>query len=207
KQDSTCLLELLQSAYNELDTDQRNNIFGEILEEIPLSHINGKELLKNIKKFQKDSLNERYYAPFDINSKNCSDIPEETDEWFDKMGDFLQESTQLTEQGENAIAVKCFTILYELIERLDDGEEIVFADELGSWMIPGDKKKYIKAYLSASSASTTPEEYAEIAIPLIRSDSYVSFADKVYSSAIRLANPEQKKHLRKEVKRENIRTK
>jgi len=31
-----------------------------------------------------------YYAPFDINSKNCSDIPKETDAWFDEIGDYLK---------------------------------------------------------------------------------------------------------------------
>ena len=90
---------------------------------------------------------------------------------------------------------------------MEDGQEIVFADEIGSWMIPGDEKQYINAYLSASAGFATPEEYAQIAIPLIQRDSYSSFANKTYSLAIKLANEGQKDHLKEEVKRHKIRMK
>jgi hypothetical protein len=44
-----------------------------------------------------------YYAPFDINSKNFSDIPEETDAWFDEVSDYLEDSSRLTDQGDHDI--------------------------------------------------------------------------------------------------------
>lgn len=207
KQKPSFLIELLQAAYNELDTYQRKDVFGKIVEGIPLPDVDGNELLENIKDFHSESLAGYYYAPFQINSKNFSDIPEETEEWFESLGDFLKESTKLTEQGENSIAIECFKILYELIEKMEEGQEIVFAEEIGSWMIPGDEKEYINAYLSTSAAITTPEEYAEIAIPLIHRDSYSSLVNKVYSSAIKIANEKQKSYLEEEVKRKKIRTK
>jgi hypothetical protein len=207
KQKSSFLIELLRSAYDELNAYQRNDVFGKVIEEMPLSEVNGDELLEDIKIFHSESLAGYYYEPFQIDSKNFSDIPEETEEWFEKLGDFLKESMRLTEQGKHSIAIECFKILYELIEKMEEGQEIVFADEIGSWMIPGDEKEYINAYLSASAAITTPEEYAEIAIPLIRRDSYSSLVNKTYSSAIKLASEKQKSYPQEEVKRKKIRTK
>ena len=43
------------------------------------------------------------------------DIPEETDEWCDCMGELLDESMKLTGQREHLIAVECFVLLKELI--------------------------------------------------------------------------------------------
>ena len=70
---------------------------------------------------------------------------------------------------------------------MECGQEIVFADELGSWMIPGDEKKFIAAFLKSLAAVATPEEFTAVAIPLIRRDSYLSFADQVHRSATRVA--------------------
>jgi hypothetical protein len=91
---------------------------------------------------------------------------------------------------------------------MEDGdEEIVFADELGSWMIPGDEKIFVKAYLKSLSLTSSAEEFAKATLPLIRRDSYSSFANKIYATARRFANKEQKGYLQKEVERQNIRTK
>jgi len=207
KQKPSLLIELLQSAYEELDTDQREDVFGNIIDEIPLSPVKGDQLLQDIQAFRSETLSGHYYSPFNINSKNYMHIPEETRIWFSKLGDFLNDSTRLTEQGDLSTAVECFTILYDLVEKMEAGEDIVFADEIGSWMIPGDEKLYIHAYLSAAAATSTPEEYASIAMPLIRRDSYSSFVHKTYASAVNLASEEQKEHLTEEVKKHKIKTK
>lgn len=207
EQDVSVLLGLLEHAYGEMDTRQQRFVFGELAKRIKTSPADGKKLLKEIKKFHRDSLAGDYYAPFDINSKNFADIPEETDLWFDLLADFLENSRKLLEHGNHLVALECFQLLYELIFLMEDGEEIVFADELGSWMIPGDEKKYIRAYLSSLGEIAAPEEFAEAALPLIRRDSYQSFANKVYYTAIRAANKDQKTYLKAEVKRQNIKTK
>jgi hypothetical protein len=67
------------------------------------------------------------------------DIPKETEEWFEKMGDYFQDSCQLTAQEEYLHAVACFGLLYELINEMESGDEIVFGDEIDSWLIPGMK--------------------------------------------------------------------
>ncbi len=73
-------------------------------------------------------------------------------------------------------------------------------------MITGDEKRFIKSYLSSLAVISTPEEYALGAIPLIKRDSYESFYNKVYASAIKVANEDQKVYLKTEVKKQKIRT-
>lgn len=200
------LLILLQRACDEMSVDQKYNVFGAILRESPTLPVNSKDLLKRIKTFYTDSLAGEYYAPFDINSKNFMHIPEETKEWFDTIGDLLEECARLTEQGDYSLAVEGFGLLYDLIEQMEKGEEIVFADEYGSWMIRADKKKCTAAYLTSLSAIASPEAFADRAIHLIRRDGLHSFSDKVYESAVRVSTKEQRIYLKAEIERQNIRT-
>lgn len=86
------------------------------------------------------------------------------------------------------------------------GEEIVFADELGSWMILGDEKQYMAAYLTSLAAISTPEAFTEQVVPLLQRDRLHSFANQVYSKALKVANPEQTQHLKAEIKRQQIQT-
>ena len=205
-QNQSKLLELLSLAFDTMDTNQRQVVFGITAKEVPPSSVDGKEILTTIEQFYERSMAGYYYAPFDINSKNFSDIPEETDAWFDEISDHLEDSSRLTDQGEHEMAVQGFKLLYELIDKMEDGDEIVFADEYGTWMITGDEKQFIKSYLSSLAVISTPEEYALGAIPLIKRDSYESFHNKVYASAIKVANEDQKIYLKTEVKKQKIRT-
>jgi len=205
-QNQSKLLELLSLAFDTMDTNQRHDVFGKTAKEVPPSSVDGEKILTTIEQFYEKSMAGYYYAPFDINSKNFSDIPEETDAWFDEISDYLEDSSRLTDQGEDEIAVQCFKLLHELVDKMEDGDEIVFADEYGTWMITGDEKRFVKSFLSSLAAISTPEEYANGAIPLIKRDGYESFHNKVYASAIKIANEDQKVYLKTEVKKQKIRT-
>lgn len=205
-QNQSKLLELLSLAFDTMDTNQRHDVFGKTAKEVPPYSVDGEQILSTIKQFYEKSMAGYYYAPFDINSKNFSDIPEETDAWFDEISDYLEDSSRLTDQGEHEMAVKCFKLLHELIDKMEDGNEIVFADEYGTWMITGDEKRFVKSYLSSLAEISTPEEYANGAILLIKIDSYESFHNKVYTSAIKIAKGDQKVYLKTEVKKQKIRT-
>ena len=207
EQDAAVLFNLLDSAYEEMNTSQRRSVFGDLVKKIPPSLIDGEELLGEIDVFNSQSLAGMYYEPFSINSKNFMNIPEETEEWFEHLGDFLEKSSRLTEQGNHSFAVQCFHLLYELIEEMESGEEIVFAHELGSWMIPGDEKKFINAYISSLAVSSNAEEFTKAVLPLIRRDSYSSFINKVYSTALHTANKEQISCLKAAIKQHDIRIK
>ncbi len=174
--------------------------------EVPPEPVNGDDLVDQIEDFFKESLSGFYYAPFNINSKNFMDVPEETEQWFEHLGDFLKASVQLTSQSNHFHAMVCFGELYSLIDKLESGEEIVFGEEIGSWMIPGDEKSYLAAYLTSLAAVSSPEEFTKVTIPLLQRDSGNSLAGQVYTSAQKVANDEQRAHLAAEVKRLRIRT-
>ena len=205
-QNQSKLLELLSLAFDTMDTNQRHDVFGKTAKEVPPSSVDGKEILTTIEQFYEKSMAGYYYAPFDINSKNFSDIPDETDAWFDEISDYLEDSSRLTDQGEHEMAVQCFKLLHELIDKMESGDEIVFADEYGTWMITGDEKRFVKSYLSSLAAISTLEEYANGAIPLIKRDSHESFHNKVYALAIKIANEDQKVYLKTEVEKQKIKT-
>jgi hypothetical protein len=205
-QPSSALLDLLQHAYREMSVQQRRAVFGAIDKAVPAASVTGTEVVKRSKIFRDDSLGGKYYAPFALNSQNFTHIPEETQEWFEVLGDLLEESAKLTAQGEHSVAVECFGLLYELIGHMEKGEEIVFADEVGSWMIPGEEKKYLAAYLSSLARVVTPEAFTATVLPLIQRDGLQSFSGQVYSVAMRVANKDQGASLKAEVKRQKVRT-
>jgi len=68
------LLDLLKSAFHEMKTNQKNNVFGYMMEQVAPSGIDRKQVIKDVKKFCEESLAGVYYAPFDINSRNFSHI-------------------------------------------------------------------------------------------------------------------------------------
>jgi hypothetical protein len=204
RQTKATLLELLYSVYFETNSQQRIHIFGELIKKCKPSKTLPQNVVKDSENFYKDSLARVYYAPFNINSKNFSDIPEETEEWFEKLGTLLESSAQLTKQKEHIFAVESFKILYRLIEKMEDGEEIIFADEYGSWMIPGNEQVFLDAYISSLAEVKAPEEYAKTVIPLIKRDSYTSFCNKVYSLALKHSNKEQEKSLMETIKKQQI---
>lgn len=205
-EERTVLLELLASAYDRMEIDQRNSVFGKYVEALPPEPVDGEILLDEIELFQQASLAGHYYEPFSINSKNWTHIPEGTKMWFEELGDYLKASRQLTMQEDHLHAVACFGILYELIHTMERGEEIVFAEEIGSWMIPGDEKTYLAAYMTSLAATMSPEEFTEATIPIIQRDSWHSLAAQAYESALRAADEEQRARLEAEVRRQEIRT-
>jgi hypothetical protein len=207
RQTKTTLLELLYSVYYKTNTQQRRHIFGDLMKEPKPSKTLTQDIVKESENFYKDSLARLYYAPFDINSKNFSHIPEKTEKWFEKLGNLLQSSAQLTKQKEHTSAVESFRILYELITKMEYGEEIIFADEYGSWMIPGNEQEVLDAYISSLAEVKIPEEFAKIVIPLIKRDSYTSFCNKVYSLAVKHCNKVQEKFLVEAIKEQNIKIK
>lgn len=164
-------------------------------------------LLKNIRKFHDESLNGEYYAPFNTNSKNCRDVPKKTEAWFDKLSDFLREAAALADGGDHAPAVEAFRLLYDLIDRMERGEEIVFAEELGGWMIHADEKAALKSYMHALAATTGPVEFTDTVIPLLERDETDCLANKVYRSALKFATAGQKKALKAAVESRNIKVK
>jgi hypothetical protein len=193
-QDPETLIQLLEKCYDSMRVQQIAEVFWHLNDKLfntPLPQ-DGKTLLEKVQKFREDSLQGVYYAPFDINSKNYMNVPEETDQWFDKLGDFLIESTQLSQQGDHVHAVHCFNILYDLIINTDFWETIVFGDEVGMWMLTIKEKPCIEAYFTSAAAVYEPEEYVEAVSPIISYYDSQSREYKAYEKALNIANEQQK---------------
>ncbi len=198
------LISLLEDSFDNMEGTSQRNVFGELFKEHTKKERTPEKLLEEIEKFYNKSKKGYYYAPFDINSKNFSDVPEETDEWFDEISDYLDFVSELVEDGENEIALKCFRILFELIDLMECGEEIVFADEFGPWMMHT-KEDYIEKYIIAVSKEIKEiEEYVSMLIPIIKNDSYSSFSDKVYKKVKKHSSGIQLKEINKEIKLQSI---
>jgi hypothetical protein len=204
KQDTAKLLELLDQAYDDMTYSQRTSVFGDLMKMAKLPLESGKTVLKDVSEFYKESLKGAYYAPFDMNSKNYTHIPEETEMWFDRLGELLEDATLLSRKNEHEISIQCFKILFELIDRMEDCEEIVFAHEFGDWMIPGDRKTWIRAYAISLAETAAPQEFTEAMLPEIRRDSVNGFADKTYSLITGAAHDDQRVFLDAEIKNHKI---
>jgi len=168
------LIALLEIAFVDSDRKQQRNIFGKIQEEILSKTETSKTLEKEIDRFIEESINRKYYAPFNINSKNWTHIPYETEDWFSKIGKYLDRTAKLVKDKEYELTIRCSEKLYELIKKMEDGEEIVFADEYGTWMIHS-SEDYDKAYIESLSKIENPESFAIKVIPILKRDSYESF--------------------------------
>ncbi|MEM6318979.1 MAG: hypothetical protein AAF960_15000 [Bacteroidota bacterium] len=201
------LIALLDRTFTKMDGATQRNTFGPLFKQHTKKERTPEKLLADIEAFYKKSVDGYYYAPFDVNSKNFSDIPEETDEWFDEIADYLDFASELVEEKQYAMGLKCLNLLMELIDKMESGEEIVFADELGSWMLSTEEDYIEKYILVVSKEVSSVDEYVELLIPRIKSDSFFSFYDKVYQKVKKHANAEQLKAIKAAVKQQNIRVK
>lgn len=184
------LLNLLSSAYDAMPESMRSLVFDTVYQEVLMKDWDVARLLAEIRRFRIDSLSRKYYAPFSMNSKNYSHIPEETREWFAQLGRFIDLCVKSVEQSPNYESLACFEECLNLITLMEDNVEIVFAHEYGSWMIPA-QRGYLNAYAKAWAKVGTPEQFAEKVAPCLVRDSCQSFVDRVYSSILQHTNPAQ----------------
>jgi hypothetical protein len=200
------LLELIKQSYCNMNTEQKEIVFGKLTIEAikKTTFLTGKNVLNKVKNFQDKSLKSYYYAPFEINSKNYMDLPEETDAWCSEISVLLEEACQLTCQEFHEDAIISFQILFDLIDRLGY-DEIIFGDEIGSWLVSGDNKETVKYYITSLVKVTAVDVFLEHIIPLLKRDSCESFTKEVYKTALKLMTKEQKIALKKEIVAKNIR--
>jgi len=196
------LIEYLKSSFFEMDERQRRNVFLDLENSFVNKNLGPKELYSKIVDFNIKSSQGAYYAPFDINSKNFMHIPNETDEWFNEVSYYLDETTKLVEKKEFKIANQCFEKLYETIEEMGNGE-VVFADEYGDWMMVN-KTDYTNAYIKSLAHTENEHNFSKKVLPLLKRDSFGSFSNKIYNKVRKDASPKQLKKLQEEIKLKNI---
>ncbi len=143
--DKETLITYLDSVWEELSEKKQRNTFGDLYKELTKSDLDAEEFFQEVESFHSLSLAGHYYAPFNINSKNFMHIPDETDQWFGEISDLLDNACELVDRGEKEAVLPAFKLLMDLVKRMENGEEIIFADEYGPWMITS-KQDYEKVY-------------------------------------------------------------
>jgi len=192
------LINLLYEVYDLLSATDAFRIFSQYYEKsIPKKSFITKTL-SDINKFYDESYSGKYYAPFDMNSKNYSNIPEETELWFELLADYLMKSVKLNEMAEHGIAVQCFKKLYKLYDDMD--EEIVFAHELDGCMLQASHKDIMPKYIESLALMSDSTDYAKEIVFLMELDEYDYNMKKVYNKAKLMGNKKQKEDLIKLVK-------
>jgi len=200
------LIEYLKMSFYEMDDVQRRGVFGEMYGDKLRKDRKPVDLYSEIENFHKKSVKGDYFAPFMINSKNFMDVPPETDEWFSEVSYYLDESSRLVEKEKYDLAINCFDLLFDLIDHMENGEDIIFADEYGTWMIVC-KFSYTESYIKSLAKVKDPETYVEKVIPLLRRDSQESLSDKIYDKIKKNSTKEQLIRVEQEIKTREIRIK
>ncbi len=200
------LKEYLKTSFYEMNDEQKRDVFGEIYEEKLSGGRNLQKLYSEIKKFHEKSVNGDYYAPFMINSKNYSDIPQKTNEWFSELSYYLDLSSRLVEREEYNLSNSCFELLFDLVSLMENGEDIVFADEYGTWMIICNSD-YNESYIKSLAKVENEEIFTEKVIPLLKRDSYESLSEKIYTKIRKYSTKEQLKRVEQEIGSNKIRVK
>ena len=134
KADREELIQYIDTCLKEMTDQQIDNVFGDLYYEQVVQQMTPLMVLDKIKIFLKDSLAGKYYAPFNMNSKNYTWVPPETEAWYSELSTWLDRSCEIAEQGHRKIGKECLDICFQLIDKQCD-DDTVFAHELGDWMI------------------------------------------------------------------------
>jgi hypothetical protein len=191
KQTKDNLIFLLLESFEIMNKARRYEIFNSICDKEEEPKFNAQKIFLSVKKFYNDSIAKKYYAPFAINSKNFSNVPEETELWCDMIADLFEKAIDLNTHDENEIAVKCFDMLFYLQENMC--EEIVFAHELDTWMIPIKQSKIIPIFIESAAKICEPEEFKKHVKMLMLIDDFDYKKEKVFNKAIKVGTKNQKK--------------
>lgn len=84
--------------------------------------------------FERRSHAGKYYAPFEINSKNFMHVPPETNMWFNELGRWVDFACEEALAGNLHVAKPILDGCMSLLHALGN-DNIVFAKELGDWML------------------------------------------------------------------------
>lgn len=204
KQKKAELLTLLEAVFDAMPESLHPLVFGEVYKETSLPKWNAAQLLAEIRQFRADSLAKKYYASFNINSKNYRHIPDETEAWFSTTSRFIDLCVQMVAKKASLESTTCFEEALALITLMENNSQIVFADEYGSWMISS-PRGYLHAYVKAWAQVADPTVFADKIAPWLKWDSVNSFADKVYDAVRQYASTEQLKVIQDRIETDKIR--
>ena len=93
-------------------------------------------LLVEVKVFEEASLAGEYYDSFEVDSRNFMEKSAGTTAWIAECHRLLDRCADQTRKSPPADVRQAFDIIFDLLDRIDEGREIVFfADEAGAWQV------------------------------------------------------------------------
>lgn len=142
------LMNLLVGSLDIVDIGQKEELFGDLIRSRFFQEKQPTDILKAIRRFYDDCLEGKFYAPFELNAKTSEFIPPETEVWCSEIAWWLDKSCELLEQGHYDIGRQCLQLCMKIHDKMGD-DDVVFAHELGDWMIVT-KHEYHALYRSLS---------------------------------------------------------
>jgi hypothetical protein len=197
----TDLLEILALAFDALPQTRHDAVFGEhvdlaVLVAKPRKSISGQRLLQTVQQFHSDSLKRRYYEGFNVNSRNFMEKSEATRQWVREVNKLFEQCVTAANKGHHRQTREAMDLLFDLLHRVDDGEDFVFfADEQGSWQVGVEFEEVFPVYFAALAATADPPAFADRALELISMFERHN-QDRHLRSARKAATPAQKQELR-----------
>ncbi len=195
--DTEDLLILLDRAIKLLPQEHLAEMFAGYFELDEDDDNSEEPLLAAIQLFFKESLNGAYYQSFNVNSRNHMDKSRGTINFIDEYGRLLDRCVDEVKSTEPASLRAAFDLMFQLLAEIDECRDdiIFFADEGGSHEVFYSWDEIFPVYFKVLAAVVKPKEYVETIIPLIKRHSAYNF-DKHIQSALKAANPSQKKALK-----------
>lgn len=196
------LIDILGAAFEALPKTRIVEVFGEYINIDKIAAPKGSRtlsagrILKEVQAFHKESLAGEYYEGFNVNSTNWTEKSEGTELWISEIDRLFGKCASVSNKGHHDQMREAFDLLFDLLERIDYGEDFIFfADEQGSWQVGVDYEEIFPAYFAALAATAGPEEYA--ARVLFLTDEYGSYyKERNLKAARKVATAEQRKALR-----------
>jgi hypothetical protein len=105
-------------------------------------------LLDEVRKFQEASLRGEYYDSFDVNSKNCMQKSEGTENFIADFDKLMGLCVRAAAKSPRTQTREAFGLLFDILRRIDDSPDdvVFFADEAGSWQVGVDWRSVLPAY-------------------------------------------------------------
>ena len=155
-----------------------------------------KNLLSDVRAFQKASLAGEYYEGFKVNSQNYTKLSGGTRAWITQCRRLLDRCIAEEKNSKTAEVRQAFDIIFGLMDHIDKclDDVIFFADEGGSWQIGIDWNRVLPPWFRVLSATAAPEEYAQRITVLLKRHCAHDSA-KMVSVARKAATSDQRKAL------------
>lgn len=194
--DGWALMMILDRAIDHVPEERLADLIRGCGQPIEGADLSGKPLLLEVREFYAKSLKGLYYETFDVNWKNSSNASKGTDEWLATCsGLFRRCAAEVSDSRSGSETLDAFELLFDLLEKVDEGEEIVFwADEGGSYEVTPGWRDVLPRYFRCLGPELSPSEYVSRVLNALQYG-YNFERDLYLQSALDAATPAQQEAL------------